>query len=229
MKKTVLLIVIVFIAVLAATVLIQLVTSPDFSGFGREPLGEPVVTYLPSDDEEVTDSSGNRVEPYNWEDHPIFIVGDSLTQGARSEITKLLGDDVTIDGRNSRNMTAGVSIVGDWQYSGDADDGIIVVCLASNITDGTVRDAQKIVEMIKPGQSLIMMTGHGRSNMSAINEYIRSLPNVYSYITVADWDLTIAQSPSLLSNDGVHINRRQGNELYATLILRALESTQPMP
>ena len=230
MKKTVLLIAIIFVCVLGASLGILLYMSPDFSGFGSKPLSEPVVTYLSSDSDEETGSGGEDRTPYNWEEHPIFIVGDSLTHGARSEISKAVGDGATIDGKDSRNMSAGVSILRDWQESGAlTDDAIIVVCLAHNITDSTVKDAQKIVEMIKPGQSLIMMTGHGRSNMAPINEYIRSLPNVYSYITVADWDLTIAQSPSLLSDDGIHINRKQGNELYASLILRALEWTQPMP
>ena len=230
MKKTVLLIAIIFVGVLAVNVGIRLFLSPDFTGFGKDPLGEPVVTYLPGDDEEAMDGGGGRGGAYSWEDHPVFIVGDSLTQGARSEIEKIAGDKATIDGKTSRNMSAGVSIINGWETSGAlTDDAIIVVCLAHNITDSTVKDAQKIVEMIKPGQSLIMMTGHGRNNMSAINEYVRSLPNVYSYITVADWDLTIAQSPGLLSDDGIHVGKRQGNELYASLILAALEKAQPMP
>jgi predicted DsbA family dithiol-disulfide isomerase len=52
---------------------------------------------------------------------------------------------------------------------------------------------------------------------------------VKSGITVADWDLTVAQSPSLLSDDGIHIKGRQGNELYADLILKSLQAAQPMP
>ena len=74
-----------------------------------------------------------------------------------------------------------------------------------------------------------MMTGHGLVSMAPANEFIRNLPNIYTFITVADWDLTVAQSPGLLSSDGIHIAKNQGNALYAELILRALEVAQPRP
>ena len=54
MKKTVLLVVIVFVVALVGSVGVLLFTSPDFSGFGSEPPSKPVVTYLSSDGEEET-------------------------------------------------------------------------------------------------------------------------------------------------------------------------------
>jgi len=233
MKKTILIVALIFAGVLIASVAILLFTSSDFSGFGKEPLSEPVVTRLPSEPANGDQAPGKEgKEPYKWQDHPVFVIGDSLTLGAKNEIIKAVSGftDITVDGKNGRNMSSGASILKGWQDDGTLpDDAIIVVCLAHNITDSTVRDAEKIVEMIKPGQSLIMMTGHGRSSMLPINEYLRNLPNEYTYIAVADWDLTIIKSPSLLSDDGIHIGKRQGNELYATLILWALEVAQPMP
>jgi hypothetical protein len=226
MKKAIILIPVIFVAVLVVSIGLRVVLSPDFSGFTKPPLKEPVIRYLSGENGE---SAGNVNTAYNWEDHPVVVIGDSLTQGARKNIEKAIGD-ATIDGKVNRTMSTGLSMLKEWDSSGIiADDSIIVVCLAHNITNTTVSDAEQIVEMIRPGQSLIMMTGHGNSNMASINEYIRSLPNNYSYITLADWDLTIAQSPRLLSDDGIHIGGRQGNELYADLILRALEVTKPMP
>jgi len=225
---TIILIAVVFVAVLAGSIGLQLAASPDFSGFKKEPLPDPDVNRKPATTGETENGAAEK-EEYNWKDHPVFIIGDSLTQGARKEIAKVVPDS-TIDAKTNRDMSTGVSILGSWEDSGVLpDDAIIVICLANNITDTTVGDAQQIVDMIKPGQSLIMMTGHGRSNMTPANEFIRSLPRAYPFITVADWDLTVAQSPSLLSDDGIHIARNQGNELYAELILRALEATQPMP
>jgi len=228
MKKTIAIIIIVFVAVLLGSIGIQLFTSPDFHGFSKATPGEPVVTYLPSDSGNASGSGAADASAYNWKDHPVFIVGDSLTQGARPAILAAVGD-ATIDAKVSRNMATGVTILKGWADSGIlTDDAIIIVCLANNITNSTVQDAQQIVDMIKPGQSLIMMTGHGLSNMDPANEFIRSLPGKYSYITVADWDLTIAQSPSLLGDDGIHVSKSQGNDLYASLILKALEVTRPM-
>ena len=228
--RTRIIIIVVFFAVLAASIGIRLFADPAFTGFKSESFGEPVVTHLSGSPagSENSNSGGVVQENYNWEEHPVFIVGDSLTQGARSVIDKAIGGG-TIDGKVNRNMSEGLEIIKHWDETGAlADDAIIIVCLAHNIADNTVRDAEKIVDMIRPGQSLIMMTGHGRSNMMPINEYIRSLPRAYSYITVADWDLTVSQNPNLLADDGIHIGKKQGNELYAELILRALEATKPL-
>lgn len=225
-STTILLAVVIFIGILAASLGIQLYMSPDFKGFTQEPQPDPIVTVLPGSDAQDGEQ-GNA--PYNWEDHKIFIIGDSLTKGAQKEIEKVL-PDATIDGKEGRNMAQGVQILQGWKDTGVlSDTAIVIVCLANNITGSTVNDAQTIVDMIEPGQSLIMMTGHGLREMAPANEFIRTLPNVYSFVTVADWDLTIAQSPALLSSDGIHIARNQGNVLYASLILRALEVAQPRP
>ena len=225
-RKAILTAIVAFVVVLAASILIQLFMSPGFKGFGREEAPPPHVTYV--DEGDSSDSQG-RDPNFNWQNHPVFIIGDSLTKGAAKEIEKTVAG-ATIDSRESRNMATGVQILQGWKDSGIlADDAIIVICLANNITGTTVKDAQAIVDMIEPGQSLIMMTGHGLSNMAPANEFIRNLPNIYPFVTVADWDLTIAQSPNLLADDGIHIARSQGNVLYAELILRALEVAQPRP
>jgi hypothetical protein len=225
MRKIYVVIPIVFVAALIVSAGLQVVLSPDFNEFTREPASEPVVTYLPGEDGETQAPAGYL--DFNWMDHPVFIIGDSLTQGAKKEIERALGE-VMIDGLKNRNMAEGLSILREWQGVGVLpDDAIIVICLAHNITGSTLDDAQMIVDMIKPGQSLIMMTGHGNSNMGPVNEFIRGLPLAYSFITVADWDLTIAQSPGLLSSDGIHLAGKRGNELYADLILKALEVAQP--
>lgn len=223
---SVIFVVCLFVAVLAGSIFIQLLTSPKFQGFDSEsPFGGPAGDYLPSDGAGVSGKGGGA--SYNWEDHPVFVVGDSLTQGARKDISGVVAN-ATIDSKVGRNMSEGLRILRDWDDNGAlADDAIIVVCLAHNITGSTIGDAEEIVNMIRPGQSLVMMTGHGLSNMTPINEYLRGLPLEYSYITVADWDLTIAQSPGLLSDDGIHISKKQGNGIYADLILHALEAAKP--
>jgi len=196
----------VFVGVLAASIILQLLFSPDFKGFGRD--------------------SGSSDDPQKYQ---VFIIGDSLTYGASKEIEKAI-KNTTIEAEVGRNMAEGVEILRDKIDTGGlSKDAIIVVCLAHNITGTTLQDAQTIVDMIEPGQSLVMMTGHGRESMEPVNELIRSFPNIYPFVTVADWDSTIAQSPSLLADDGVHISGNRGNALYADLILRAIEATQPKP
>jgi len=216
----------VFVGVLALSVGLQLITSPDFHGFKKDPVPTPEVTFVTG-----SDSSGGKDGPavFNWKDHHVFVIGDSLTKGATKEIEKAI-DNVTVDALEGRTMAGGVKILQDWKDTGVVTrDGIIVICLGNNISGSTLSDVQTIVDMIETGQSLIMMTGNGLSNMAPSNELIRTLPNIYPFVTVADWELTIKQSPNLLSNDGVHIARNQGNVLYAELIVRALEVSQPKP
>ena len=223
---TIVLIAVIFVAVLGGSIFFQLYKSPDFHGFSKDAVPDPTVSYGPGEDATGGTSGGGS---YSWENHHVFIIGDSLTQGAKKEIEKVVKNS-TIDSKVGRNMSTGVEILRGWQDSGIlTEDAIIVICLAHNITGTTVDDAQTIVDMIEPGQSLIMMTGHGSSSMAPANEFIRNLPNLYAYVTVADWDLTIKQSPSLLGDDGIHIAGNQGNVLYADLILRALEVSKPKP
>ena len=227
MKKIFIIIPVVFVAALAVGVGLQVLLSPEYNNQDKEQPGEPVVTYHEAGSDQKQGPDGAPL--YNWMDHPVFVIGDSLTKGAKSEIEKAVSG-VKVDAQEGRNMTAGLAILKDWNSSGILpDDAIIVINLAHNITPATVQDAEEIVGLIRSGQSLIMMTGHGNSNMDPINEYIRSLPKTYSFITAADWDQTIVQSPRLLADDGIHIRYKQGNELYADLILKALKVTQPKP
>ena len=181
--RTILIAVALFFGVLAASVVIQLYASPDFKGFSRDPAPDPTVTiHTGADGQEAQEGQG----PFNWKDHQVFVIGDSLTQGARKEIGKAI-DNATVDGKVGRTMAEGVQILQDWKESGVLTyDAIIVICLANNITGTTLQDAQTIVDMIEPGQSLIMMTGHGLSNMAPANELIRSFPNTYNFVTLAD-------------------------------------------
>jgi hypothetical protein len=225
MKKTIILIPVIFVVVLFISVGLRVILSPDFEGFGKNSMSSES-THLSGSDGQ----SGSTSTSFNWKKQPVLIIGDSLTQGAKKEIEKAVGKNASVDGLTNRTMADGLAMLKEKEANGVLKDNtIIVIALAHNITGTTVEDAQQIVEMIRPGQSLIMMTGHGNSYMDPINEYIRSLPRAYSYIAVADWDMTIAQSPSLLADDNVHINGKQGNELYADLILRALEVARPMP
>jgi len=214
--------IIIFVLALAIGVCAQLILTPGFAGLGVDQANPPTVNYLPGD-------SGSQSTGYNWQDHPVFVIGDSLTQGAANEIEQALGANATVDGLKNRNMSQGLAILKDMDSKGIlTDDSIIVVCLAHNITGSTVDDAKQIVDMIRSGQSLVMMTGHGKSDMQPVNDYIRSLPSS-SYIAVADWDMTVSGSPGLLADDGIHIRGSQGNEVYANLILKAVEAAKPKP
>jgi hypothetical protein len=165
---------------------------------------------------------------YDWHTRHVHLIGDSLTVSATKEIEAAI-PGASVDGRVSRGMAEGVKIYRGWVEEGLVeDDDILVIALANNVGDGTITALDSLIGDIEPEQSLVLVTGHGRDNMKPVNEYIRTLPNEYPFIIVADWDEAISANSSWLAGDGIHINNNKGNKLYADLIVDALEKTEPL-
>jgi hypothetical protein len=175
-------------------------------------------------------SDGTPVDPsaYDWRKRHVHVIGDSLTVSATKEIETAI-PGASVDGKVSRGMTEGVKIYRGWVEEGLVEeDDIIVVALANNIGDSTITSLDSLIGDIRPGQNLVLLTGHGRENMRPVNEYIRTLPDEYPFIVVGDWDEAISANSSWLAGDGIHINNNKGNKLYADIIVDALEKTEPV-
>ena len=172
------------------------------------------------------DSGGGPVavgSSNDWRSRHVHIMGDSLTVSAERQLEEAI-PGASIDGRVSRGMTAGVSIYREWMTLGLVEENdIIVFALANNVENGTITSLDSLIGDIGPKQSLVLVTGHGLENMRPINEYIRTLPDKYSFIVVADWDEAISANSSWLADDGIHISDSRGNKLYADVIVDALE------
>ena len=169
------------------------------------------------------DDTTKKATSNNWQSRHVHVVGDSLTVSATNEIESAI-PGASIDGRVSRGMTAGVNIFREWINDGLVDDNdIIVFALANNVENGTITSLDRLVGDIGPRQNLVLVTGHGLENMRPINEYIRTLPDKYPFIVVADWDEVISANSSWLADDGIHISDNRGNKLYADIIVDALE------
>ena len=108
----ILLIAAIFIAALAVSIVIQLSLSPNFQGFGRDNVSDPGETTQQGEGA-AEEGDGS----FNWKKHPVFIIGDSLTYGARHEIAKAV-ENSTIDSKEGRNMATGVQILQDWKDTG---------------------------------------------------------------------------------------------------------------
>ncbi|MDR0876235.1 MAG: hypothetical protein LBN12_08515 [Clostridiales Family XIII bacterium] len=224
--KFLLTLIIIFVAALAAFTLGG-VTLNDGGAPGGKGTGTALSDLL-SGVEDKKDEVQSEAVPYDWRLRHVHVIGDSLTVSAKKEIKEAIPGS-SVDGKVSRGMAEGVKIYRSWVDDGLVeDDDIIVIALANNVGSGTIPSLDSVIEDIGPKQSLVLVTGHGKENMKPVNEYIRTLPDDFPFIVVADWDEAISANSSWLSGDGVHISNDKGNKLYADIIVDALEKTAPL-
>jgi len=165
----------------------------------------------------------------NINDQYIMVVGDSIVVGATPELKKHL-THVSIDAKVGRTMPTGYDILESREQEGLLQDAnVIVVSLANNIANDSIEKAQDIIGLVRPGQRLVFVTGHGHANMKPINDFLRTLPDEYGWVTVADWDQAISQNAEWLGPDGVHVANNKANILYADLVTNAIQLVLAKP
>jgi hypothetical protein len=219
--------IVIFIAALAAFTLAGAELS-DGTGIGGKGTGTALGDLFGGGDKQEGGTQ-TSTKSYDWHKRHVHVIGDSLTVSATREIEAAI-PGASVDGKVSRGMTEGVRIYRSWVEQGLVeDDDIIVIALANNVGDGTISSLDDLIGDIGPKQNLVLVTGHGKENMKKGNDYIRTLPDIYSFIVVADWDEAISANSSWLAGDGIHISNNKGNKLYADLIVDALEKTNPLP
>ena len=162
-------------------------------------------------------------------DQYILIVGDSIVVGATPELKKRF-TNVTIDAKVGRSMPTGYDILQSLKESGKSKDTtVIVVSLANNIAGNSIGKAKDIIDLVQPGQRLVFVTGHGRANMKPLNDFLRTLPDDYDWISVADWDEAISSKAGWLASDGIHVANNKANILYTDLVADAIQTVLAKP
>ena len=154
----------------------------------------------------------------------VKVVGDSVALGARKALLTAMPGSV-VDTKGSRSVAAGYEIIEKWQTE-EPMCKYLVVALGTNGDANKYSD--RIIDNLKSGQRLIFVTPFdGRWdetwNSYKTTQYLRSLSEKYSYVTIADWAEKISSNQSLLGSDKVHIG---GNstaiKLYVDTIVEAL-------
>ena len=162
-------------------------------------------------------------------DQYITIVGDSIVVGATPELKKRLAN-VSINAKVGRTMPTGYDILSSREKDGTLEDAdVIVVSLANNISGNSIAKAKDIIALVQPGQRLVFVTGHGLSSMKPLNDFLRTLPDDYDWITVADWDSAISLDTEWLASDGIHAANNKANVLYANIVTDAIQLALAKP
>ena len=111
----------------------------------------------------------------------------------------------------------------------------IVIALGTNGNKNAQDKIEQIIADINPGHRIIFVTPYdGRATPKWYSyqtaEYIRTLPEKYSFVTVADWAEAIAPHANLLGSDKVHIGGQQtAIDIYTSCITDALSTAAEKP
>ncbi|MDR0853063.1 MAG: hypothetical protein LBN34_01715 [Clostridiales Family XIII bacterium] len=151
----------------------------------------------------------------------VFIVGDSITLGAEAELREKI-PGAAVDGVVGRSAPTGLEILTDLKEDGIPLD-YVVIGLANNVHQDEIKSFRAMLDLLSDEATrIVFVTGHGKADMKAGNEFIRTLPNLYDNVTVADWDEAISDHEEWLGGDGIHVYNKKANTLYADLVYDAL-------
>jgi peptidoglycan/LPS O-acetylase OafA/YrhL len=163
----------------------------------------------------------------------VTIIADSVALGAQSSLTEAI-PALYMDASVSRPVTAGVEILTELQENYALRE-YVVIALGTNETANYKTLFTEMIEMLNPGHRLILVTPYdGRANeysqrVAEIATWIRTLPDEYKFITVADWATHISPHSDWLASDKSHMGGAKSRELYTACIVTALVEAGQKP
>jgi hypothetical protein len=161
----------------------------------------------------------------------VIIVGDSNTVIARKLLIETIPDCI-VDAATSRQMAEGYDFLMQMQNNNSLRE-YIVVTLGTNANSNAPGKIEDIIRDIRPGHRLIFLTPYnGVMTPSWITYkimlYVRTLPEKYPFVTVADWAAHIEKQPWTLGSDKVHV-AGSSVKLYVDVIAEAIITAGKKP
>jgi len=111
----------------------------------------------------------------------------------------------------------------------------VVIALGTNGTNNYESFFTQMIEDIEPGHRIIIVTPFdGRTNdnsriLNATAEWMRGLPAIYDFVTIADWNALISTQVNLLAGDKVHMGGQTSMDLYAGMVADAIRVASQGP
>ena len=163
----------------------------------------------------------------------VTIIGDSVVLGAQTTCIKII-PDCYVDALVSRQINAGRDLMLTMQARKELRE-YVVVALGTNGHYNYAALFTQIIEDLEPGHRLIFVTPFdGRANenakiTAAAAAWMRELPDLYDFVTVADWNALIGSQTNLLAGDKVHMGGQTSMTLYAEMVVDAIEAASQKP
>ena len=139
-----------------------------------------------------------------------------------------------VDAEVNRTVRQGLALLKDLQ-DGNALREYVVIALGTNADYDYAERFMQIIDALASGHRLIIVTPFdGRSNTNGkltgeTSEWMRTLPSLYDYITIADWNAAADSQVSLLASDKVHLSGQSSMDLYTDTVMSAISAASQKP
>ncbi|MDR0448170.1 MAG: hypothetical protein LBH07_05835 [Treponema sp.] len=163
----------------------------------------------------------------------ITVIGDSVTMGARRKMMETIPNCI-INAEGSRQMAEGYKLLMQLQNNNSLRE-YVIIALGTNANSNAPGFIEKIITDIRPGHRLIFVTPFNAAMNSSwityrIMQYIRTLPENYPFVTVADWAALVVNQPEIFGSDKVHIGGTpRAINLYVNMIIEAIDTAGIKP
>lgn len=137
----------------------------------------------------------------------VFVVGDSLTVGARSSTEKLaheLGLDLTIDAVSGRSTRTGLQVL---SRVAPPTGSVVVMALGTNDADSYEKYTEyidKTMSTVPTARKVVWLTVWRKGPLKEINRAIYNAVLRYPNFVVVDWSATLLAHPEFLAADNTH-------------------------
>ena len=152
------------------------------------------------------------------------VLGDSVMVGVVPYLSKIL-PDADVEAQVGLNLD---SILTLFEKRGKAGTigKYVIISAGANVTNDMTADVQKIVAAAPKGTRLVFVTPYDGKNKVVLSEfdtYLKSLPNTYQWISVADWASYIEPQEDRLWADKVHFAGKEDVAIdYLNLLAQSL-------
>lgn len=148
----------------------------------------------------------------------VTAIGDSVMLAAAPELKKRF-PGMTVDAKESRQMSAAPGIIKDRLAHGDLGS-VVIIGLGTNgsFADSVLADVE---QEIGARRRLLLVNVHvPRPWQDQVNQTLAAAAH-RPEVSVVDWNAAITPHPDLLWSDGIHA-KPAGARLYTDLIAKAL-------
>jgi len=162
----------------------------------------------------------------------VTVIGDSVCLGARKTLIDTI-PNCDVDAAGNRQIWQGHKLLLEMQEASNLAE-YIVIALGTNANRNYAESIENIIADMRPGHRLIFVTPfNGKlaadsiTNQSA--QYIRTLPDIYPFVTVADW-AGIEGLKDIIRADYIHIaGNKAATTLYVNNIINAINEAALKP
>ena len=157
--------------------------------------------------------------------HPVVVIGDSLTVGAKGfYLAASYVGPISVDAEIGRSSRTGLEVL---KRTDLPDDATLVFALGTNDSDSYQKTSATVDAVLKiagGSRRVIMLTLWRRGPMSSSNRAIQDATARWPNLEVVDWAAIVATDQSILDHDAVHYFSR-GYKLLAQTVLSRLVTT----